>query len=153
VRLEVEVYRVGGEEELEGIQWPRHWVPTVVSVPRRFLSGVTVVEVAPAAGDPSWQALRVELKHGLPALGMWPDFLQGTVRLHTISGMWLGHNDRPYTLHTAPSEVATRAELPATVVTGGIPVFAGLFLVSLRVPLQKEYRSLTAAQMNAAAGS
>lgn len=147
-RLEVEVHRIGGVDEVEGMPFARYFGPSVHVV--KLTGGWT--HSVQVDGLDGLQPLRVRLE------GMWPatppGFQRGMVSLETESGVRLG-NSEAFMLYTTPCATPIHTLVSATLIYGGLPVHVGLFSVALRVPLAEEYTRprFTMAQLRAAAGS
>lgn len=142
VRLEVEVFRIGGVE-LDGL--PRHFGPRVERV--RVATGWHYEIVV---DDPSGAfSLRVTLD-GMLA-GPHAGFRKGTLWLEDVNGTRFGNAER-FVFCTLPSAYPVHSLVPAVLIYDGRRVEVGMFSVALRVPEANEYRQPSTREW-AAAGS
>lgn len=150
MRVEVEVFRLGGPDVVDGQSFPRSFGPKV----QDFGGAGWVNECYVPFRETEW-AVRVNFSALVPA--EHTGWLKGELRLKSQDGATsLGHA-QPFRLFTEPCGVPTSTLVPVTLVYGGQPVEVGVFMVTLRVPIAEEYAPplprFTPAQLRAAAGS
>lgn len=133
LRMEFEVWRIGGADVAEGITLPRRFEPDVFG-PAAVRPGTLIGTSAESAG-PNRFRLHLSMKFGIAERRDW---YAGQLTLREEGGSDIG--TAPFTFYGLPGELAVQTMVPDRTdrqeLTG---LDLGVFLVNLRVPHADEW--------------
>lgn len=138
LRLEFEVWRLGGDNEAEGILLPRKFEPDSFDTRGLAVKPGTLIGTSVESAGPNRFRLHLSLKFGRFGPGPRPDWHTGELTLSEEGGSNIGA--APFTFYAHPAEVAVQTIVPdhpdRAERTG---VDLGVFVVAIRVPYADEW--------------
>jgi hypothetical protein len=135
LRLEFEVWRIGGDDEAEGITLPRRFEPDVFAMAGLEAKPGTLISTSVESAGPARFRLRLTLRFGI---GGRPDWYAGQLTLSEEGGTEIG--TAPFTFYGLAGEMAVQTIVwDRTDRQERTGADLGTFLVMIRVPGPDEW--------------